>query len=72
MYFSMQDYLSMKEAVKAVSSTVLHSHDVCGDPYFSLEEADPAAIEAIQAFLDSKGYKAVFGNDQRQFRVTTR
>jgi hypothetical protein len=72
MYFTMQDYLSMKAAVQAVSTTVLHSHDVCGDPYFSLENADPAAIEAIQAFLDAKGYKAVFDSEQRQFRVTTR
>ena len=63
------DIIQLKQELAVKHSVVLHYHDVCPKPFFTLEQTGEEIQNVITAFLQKRGYSTRFANDGLQFTV---
>ena len=63
------DIIQLKQELAEKHSVVLHYHDVCPKPFFTLEQTGEEIQNVITAFLQKRGYSPRFADDGLQFTV---
>lgn len=66
---NISDIILLKQELAEKYSTVLHYHDVCPKPFFSLEQTGKEIQSEITMFLKKRGYTPRFSDDGSQFTV---
>ena len=63
------DIILLKQELDETYNVVLHYHDVCPKPFFTLEQTGEEIQNDITAFLQKRCYSPRFSDDRLQFTV---